>query len=207
MQFVPTPVRNVFLNEQQTGVIEWFSDDVCRFNFFRNVLIERKVSQRTSSETSSDKVTNGTVHTRKTTVEHDWERTHRHVRHTHDVVEAQKLAFLGRWSKVEETRKPFWVEDLIDDIPEYLRAVAHIVTGQQIYEQIVEEDLKTEEWTEVETSTSSWFEESPEARAARIAREAAERQRLRAGMSLYRWDPAVVVGHYVLAGWSEKDLA
>ena len=73
-------------------------------------------------------------------------------------------------------RKPLAVEHLILQTPPRLVPYLRVVSGMQVREVIVEIDVRTD--TRVE-----------------------ERETI-----LYRPDPALVLGRYVLAGWSERDL-
>lgn len=166
---------------EQVGLIEWKAPDACRYHHFRHVLIERQQAVRQLTNESAKDTQRGAVvkreHTHVTTVERDLERTHRHARHVHEVLET-KSHRLSTWS----VSWPKRVDVLLRALPRWLKPIARIITGKEIYRQIIEQDIRTESTTETEQAVETWEE------------------------VLYRPDPAVVIGHYVLTGWGEEEL-
>lgn len=163
---------------EQVGLIEWVQDDGCRFHFYRNVIEETPGEVR---ESAREEVTDrGPVRERKRTArtERDFVRTRRHARHVHDVVCAQNLLL----SAAHDLPMPPRVRKLLDDAPTYLKPFMRVVTGTEVRRLKIERDLATETLTEAEESVT-------------VSEEI-----------LYRPDPAVVIGHYVLTGWGAEEL-
>jgi hypothetical protein len=105
---------------------------------------------------------------------------HRVAIHSHEVINAKKLAL-----PAEKILRPQSVSTLIESIPIWLKHSVRVVAGDQIRETIVERELRTV---------------SREDRSERVVATRSED-------TIYRWDPALVLGPYVLAGWTDADVA
>jgi hypothetical protein len=163
---------------EQVGLIEWIQDDGCRFHFYKNVIEETNGDVR---ETTREDVTDrGSVRERKKTTrtERDYVRSRRHARHVHDVVCAQNLLL----NSSRDLKMPPRVRKLLDSSPDYVKPFMRVVTGTEVRRLMIERDLATETLTESEESVT-------------VAEEI-----------MYRPDPAVVIGHYVLTGWGAEEL-
>ncbi len=75
-----------------------------------------------------------------------------------------------------EVPKPRGVHELISTIPVWLQPYIRVVAGDQIRESVIERDLRTD---------------TREQTTERV---------------LFSRDPAVVLGRYVLAGWTDRDI-
>lgn len=150
---------DLLVDAEQVGLLQWFSDDVCRYTYYQNTLEDRDlgIKQRLDGST-----------------EHVRERWHRHRRITHDLMNATAHPFPGN-----DVRKPPQVDTLLYSAPEFLRPFFSIVSGTQIFEETIERAHLSER---INTETPPVFKEE------------------------VQWDPALCLGHYVLAGWDERAL-
>lgn len=160
------------------GLIHWLQPDACQYHFFRHVL---KVAPGDVRESAREEVTDrGSVRERKrvTRVERDFVQTRSIARHVHDLVCCRNYALAG----ATDVPMPDRVRHLIRKIPPYLGRFLRVVTGKEVRRLIIERDILTETTTDTEESVTVREEH------------------------LYRPDPALVLGHYVLAGWDEDEL-
>ncbi len=157
---------------EQVGLLEWISEDACRYHFFRNVLLsETTASHTTVREEMKDA---GTRRDRVTTTEREAEETHRHARHISELIGAKNYTLRA----AEGVKKPGRVNALIEVIPEWLKPCMRVITGKQTQHVTIERDLRTEKTSETEVTVKT--------------------------EAVYRPDPAVACGLYVLAGWDDE---
>jgi len=170
---------DALVDMEQVGVIEWTSEDTCQFHYFRNVLLGDVGAGRTEVQNRVETVEDGRgtrkeTHTR-TKTERDLTTTHRHARHIHELVSAKNLLL----SAAGDVKRPGRVDALLGVIPEWLKPCMRVVTGKQTANVIIERDLRTDRSVDAEVKDTVTVQH------------------------IYRPDPAVVCGMYVLAGWSE----
>lgn len=110
-------------------------------------------------------------------------KTERRQRHQHDLVDADEW-MVGK----DKPPVPHRVEWLVDGIPELFKPFFRIVTGSQIFEHVIEEVQKT---TTQNNETRTWVDPLPPTPP----------------MSVWRWDPALTFGHYVVAGWDDTEVS
>lgn len=96
-------------------------------------------------------------------------------RHQHDLVDAQVHA-------VGKVYVPFRISTLTKSLPDMFRPYFSVVTGNQIFEHVVREIKQT---TSQAAESRTWHEPPP--------------------MSVWRLDPALTIGEYVVAGWDEVE--
>jgi hypothetical protein len=176
---------DAMVSEQHCGVIDWMCPDACRYHYF---IFKDEV---TALSTKRDETVEGKRHTVTTTT--DKERVRSITRHVHDLVTAKrrpipdlhsKLRTDPSWGKVILGQTiPGTVRRVIQAVPTWLGA--EYVDGQQIRDLRIEREISREEWTDIETTT--WEERPPVIQQS----------------SMFRYDPAVIVGHYCLIGWNE----
>jgi hypothetical protein len=160
------------------GLIQWLQPDACQYSFFRHVLT---VAPGDVRESAREEVTDrGAVRERKrvTRVERDFVQTRSVARHVHDLICCRNYALAG----ATDVPMPDRVRHLIRKIPPFLGRFVRVVTGQEVRRLIIERDISTETTTDTEESVTVQEEH------------------------LYRPDPALVLGHYVLTGWDEDEL-
>jgi hypothetical protein len=141
------------------GTIDWLAEDVCRYRFFRNVVVR---------ERGPEKETRTATHVRR---EREVIDTHRVATHTHELINARSEPLPAR-----HVRKPAHVEALIGKTPSWIAPFLRVASGDEVRELIVETDVRTDKQVEEQVEV------------------------------IYRPDPALTLGRYVLAGWSDRDL-
>ena len=118
---------------------------------------------------------NGRTHTE--TWEKETTKTERQQRHQHDLVDAKDLPL--------QTYVPYRVEKLVREIPSLFKDFFRVVKGNQIFEHVVE-DVQTT--VERHGESQTWTEPEPQP-----------------PRSVWQYDPALVIGNYVVAGWGEEE--
>jgi hypothetical protein len=112
-----------------------------------------------------------------------WERetvkTAKRQRHQHDLVKAEALPV--------DTYVPFRVQKLAREVPDLFKDYFRVVQGQQIFEHVVEEVQTT---VNRQGESRTWTEPIPQP-----------------ARSVWKYDPALVIGDYVVAGWDEVEVA
>lgn len=137
--------------QKQVGSIQWLSQTVCRFSYFT----------ATHRDTFLREYRNGNQLIKEK------ERTHIHLMHIHDVMDANSIPLPANTVKMPER-----VRTLIQNFPAPLFQYGKVVVGNEIARQTMEVDRAKEIVTETQIIEP-----------------------------VYRNDPALILGHYVLAGW------
>lgn len=143
----------------------------------RYVYHRNEISDRTANTSTSQRTAGRTV--TKTTTK-DKVRHFRHSTITHDVIDAKENPLPAR-----AVPRPAMVQTLIDQTPDWLKGMMSIVTGFQIAEERVDREAVVDRWQE----SSEEITELPPVRTERV-----------------RYDPALILGRYVLVGWGEDDI-
>jgi hypothetical protein len=170
------------VNNQHAGVIDWTCADACRYHYFifsDNVTV-------LDARTKRDERVDGLKHTVTTTTHTDKERYVSLTRHVHDLIDAKGVA-LGSYQQ----NIPVRVSPVTSHMPEWLSPFVRVVDGQQIRDLRIEREISRERFTDVDTQVTTWEETPP------VVREE----------PVFRYDPAIVIGHYVLAGWNEDEIS
>ncbi len=136
------------VRQNQVGLIEWFSPTVCRFSYFTATFSDQLVRREVDGGQVIEVM----------------ERTHRHLRHVHDVIDARLYPL-----PAEQVQQPSHVRRLIAEMPAFLRPFARVVAGNEIAVSTTETNRATELVTRVQP--------------------------------VFRVDPALVLGPFVLIGW------
>jgi hypothetical protein len=176
---------DAMVSGQHCGVIDWMCRDACRYHYF-----EFKDEVTVLSMKRDEKV-EGKLHTVTTAT--DKERIRSITRHVHDLVMAKRGPIPDLHSKLRTDPSrgkillgqtiPGKVRRVIQAVPTWLGA--EYVEGQQIRDLRIEREISREQWTDIETT--AWEERPPVIQQS----------------SMFRYDPAVIVGHYCLIGWNE----
>ena len=175
---------HVLVERQVVGIIDWYDDTACKLHFYRHIVtqdqIRTKATQRSSTAVNAD--TSRTI-----TTEHfeqlKGRNTHSIERHEHRVVDA-------------ETREPDQARHLIphkhksflDHIPHWILKYVRILEGNLTYESIGSRTVRVETFQSKPIRTGIHKETLP------VVRTPDE------------LDPAILLGHFVLTGWTQREI-
>jgi uncharacterized protein (UPF0218 family) len=170
------------VNKQHAGIIDWTCADAYRYHYFifnDNVTV-------LDARTKRDERVDGFKHTVTTTIHTDKERYVSLTRHVHDLIDAKSVTLGDYVGRAPERVIPvFRATD-----PTWLKPFCRVVDGQQIRDLRIEREISREKWTDIETNVTTWEETPP------VIREEPH----------FRYDPAIVIGHYVLVGWNGDEV-
>jgi hypothetical protein len=124
--------------------VKWHGDGVAEIRFKRVVIVEEPVPGTRWGYNAS---------TRARVEYRDFLRTRRTALHHHQLVNASKVALPAK-----PVPKPVWVEDLIREIPDWLKSYSTIVTGDLFAGRVIEKD---EESTTVSETTGATYRPDP----------------------------------------------
>ena len=175
---------NVLVEMDVVGIIEWPGETVCKLHFFRHVVtqdqIRSKTTERTRTKTNVDS-------TRLRTVE-QWEQTKglnvfSIERHEHHVMDAEAR-------KPEEVKFPIPQDQqqFLERIPLWIRKYICVLEGDLILEKVVTTDIRKESFQ------------------AKPVRHSVHEETLPAIRPTFEFDPAILLGHFVLSGWTQKEI-
>lgn len=158
----------------QIGVMQWFSPNICTYNFFQNSYDRTE----TNTVTHRNHVQIGRRHTQLDTILREVCVVHHYARHEHDLVDA-------RYNTIEQMRKqiPTRLQTVIDLIPPALLPFFQIISGRQVYEGVFDTIAVARSLHQRE-EIKEWIEPDPVEQA------------------VSRPDPALVIGNYCLAAWT-----
>jgi|GEM_PF-632544 len=162
------------------GLVEWHPNHCCSYHFFKRVVIQE-------NEGASQKVTT-------TYREQDpdstalrpviGKRTTKQVRgkgqHTHRLARHEHGVMKAVRTSIGNSQviMPPPVERMVKCIPAWLAPFVHIIDGQIFRERIIERDLKVAKWEDVDVRDEP----------------------------ILGWEPAVIIGPYVLTGWGPREV-
>ena len=164
------------VDKRAAGLIEWVGDNLCRYHFFKEVVIQEGVTTETTVGQPWRKPgpwgdeAFQTVTTKRTV-----ENEYRLARHEHHVTHAFHTSI--RNSRVV---MPLSVQRLIPHIPAWLVDHIHVVDGSLFREIIIEREYDRDKSTDVQT-----------------------RDEPLPGLG---WEPAVVIGSIVLTGCGPREI-
>jgi hypothetical protein len=168
------------VDKQVVGLIEWPTESLCKFHFFRRVLIHVFEGQTAKEHVREYWRTVGgremvrTETTRNTTTK--GRDVHQLVRYEQQLMKASP-----RRLDTAELVVPLEVQRVLAAIPGWLSPFVRVAVGECFRERIIRHSEKTEQWEDSETSQQ--VDERP--------------------ASYY--DPAVTIGEFVLVGWGERE--
>lgn len=164
---------------EQVGLNLFLDPHTCQFSFFSDSY-DLEDKYRTLDTKRED---NGRFHKETKTVETTTTRTTTHVRHQHDLVDVQP------WS-LKDAFIPIRLREVAKALPSSYEPFARVLTGKQIFEGLYEE-VFTKTTKTVGDQAREWTDPPP---------RPAPRER-----TVYRYDPAIVLGQYVLGGWGPEE--
>lgn len=163
------------------GLIEWKSEDVCQLHFFRQTILQDHVQSQRSTAVRRIR--------RNLVAFEEWEqlRARNRViveRHEHHLMNAQAHVLGPGQAQFPIPRE---YDDLLNRIPEWLRPQVRVLEGTLIQEHVDSRQIREERW-----------------KSERVLRDSRLIQpRVR---NAYEVDPALLLGHFVLAGWGQYEV-
>ena len=135
------------VNERAIGLIEWLGDSLCRFHFFRDVVIHDSQTIASEAYAVIRDSKSGRLMTQVSEVRNQsGSNTFRISRHEHELMNAVTETIDDSSLIIPET-----VQLVLDSIPDWLVPMSRIVSGDCVRERIIERDLRTEEWQSTDT--------------------------------------------------------
>lgn len=169
----------ILVDRSVAGLVQWTSPNTVKYHFFRRrveqtgVKTRRKrgrVQRRTAEEAWNDVRQWKRVNRKQTTTQFTCWLAH----HKHDTVDAIQTDLEN-----SQVIMPSFVQDLVEQIPDWMRPSIGVVDGYLIRQQISERELCSH------TVTQTVMEEE----------------------LLHGHEPAITLGPYVLTGWGPHDIA
>jgi hypothetical protein len=169
---------NALVELDVVGLIEWPGETACKLHFFRHVVVQDRVHIESTERIAEGKLSEGG----RLRVER-WEKTkgrntYSIERHEHHVMNAEPLSLRESTSLI-----PREYNELVQRIPDWLQAHIRILKGDLILEKVITRKGREESW-----ETKPTLKSSVELRSA------------------YEIDPAITIGHFVVAGWGEREI-
>ncbi len=159
------------------GLIEWTSESVCKFHFFKENSVYHRKSNPSSSVQSNwqnvDAVQDIWEVEEVRTSEIEEKEVKSRWRHEHHLMKAEKVIL-----PADSVAVPKDVQPIIEKIPAWLADEAYVVTGEQFREDVIEQKFKDR----------VWLKEFVKERLIRTV-----------------YDPAIVIDKFVLTGWGEEE--
>lgn len=132
------------VDEQIAGLVEWFDGNVCRYHFFKSVVIHR-VDVRNDAPDSTES-RNGAFDDLDDRTSSRRSRPQSQVRHEHRLARHEHHAINAFCTSIENSRVvvPENVQRMMKQIPDWLRPSVQVVDGTLVRELIVESHVRTE---------------------------------------------------------------
>ena len=172
------------VERQMLGLVQWYPNNCCGYHFYKQVIIQENKGgdprKRLVSEQIYERIGEGSTLNRvigkRTLAETVGRGTHYHrfARHEHRVMNTVHTT-IGNSRVV----MPPQVVRLVEQIPKWLYSFVAVIDGNIFREIISEQDLREENWTDVQ------LRDEP----------------------IYGCEPAVIIGRYVLTGWGPREVA
>ncbi len=168
----------VLVDRSVAGLHHWPSPNSVKYHFFRrriaqtSVRVTKKrgrVQRRTEEEARGDFRQWKRVHERKTTSQVTCWLVH----HKHETTNAIRTSL-----KNSKVIMPVFVQDLVKQIPDWMRPSIYVIDGYLIQETILEREVSQREFSQVELEEEL----------------------------LHGHEPAVCLGSFVLTGWGPRDI-
>ena len=175
------------VDQRLFGLVEWLPNHCVGYHFFKQVVIQdvkhhsetasqkyfdrpdRDVNDWDESAGAAPRVIGSTTTRTVTTGTHQ----QRLARHEHSVMNAVQTT-IGNSRVV----MPPEVRRLVERVPAWLYPFVSVIDGDLFRERIVEQDVKLEEWTDVQVRDEP----------------------------IFGCEPAVIIGPYVLTGWGPREV-
>jgi hypothetical protein len=170
------------VDKEVVGLIQWHSDSVCKFHFFRRLLVHEFDGRTTKEQTATfwrsvdGREVERTEKTTATTTK--GRHVHEHIRHEQQLMNAANRP-LGSSDLVI----PEDVQQILDVVPHWLSPFVGVAVGECFRERIIRHTEKSEQWED-----------------SQITKQVIERP-------VTYFDPAVTIGEFVLAGWGQREHA
>lgn len=165
------------------GLVEWHPNHCCSYHFFKRVVIQE-------NQGASQQVTTSYRNGRLAEVDSDegdtviGTRRTKTVRgkgqHTHRLARHEHGVMQAIRTSIGNSQviMPPPVERLVNRVPAWLAPFVQVIDGQIFRERIIERDLKVAKWEDVEVRDEP----------------------------ILGWEPAVIIGPYVLTGWGPREV-
>ena len=160
------------------GLIEWRTESLCKFHFFRRLVMHVFQGQTTDERTKGVwQNIDGweSVHIERT------ERTTGREIHEHVRFEQQLMNASTRHLAAPDLVIPEDVSRLLTAIPEWLSGLVRVAVGECFRERVIRKIEKDEAWED-----------------AVVSQHVFERP-------VVYFDPAICIGEFVLVGWGQRD--
>ena len=144
------------VDKEVFGLIEWHSDSVCKFHFFRRLLIHQfdgQTTERTEELWDAIDDWGGSRVTTTTTTAKKGRHIHEQIRHEQQLMEAAKRPLAAPDLVIPED-----VQEIVDAIPEWLAPFVRVAVGECFRERIIRHTEKTEEWSQVIERAVTYFD-------------------------------------------------
>lgn len=162
------------------GLVEWHPNHCCSYHFFKRVVIqENEGASRQVTTAYRDDVPDSAA--LRTVV---GKRTTKEVRgkgrHTHRLARHEHGVMKAVRTSMADSRvvMPPPVGRLVKTVPDWLAPFVQVIDGQIFRERIIERDTKVATWEDVEVRDEP----------------------------ILGWEPAVIIGPYVLTGWGPREV-
>jgi len=158
------------------GLIEWTSEEVCKFHFFREKSHYQRTKRTSHNQNRREydaEEDTWEVEEVSVTETREQEQTSR-FRHEHQVMDARRLAH-------DSTRVavPIAIQPIVHKLPNWLTPETSIVTGDLFCEEVIEQPRRKRQWL----------------------KEILKKHKVRV-----EYDPAIVIDRFVLTGWGEQEM-
>ena len=168
------------VDRQVAGLIDWTDSQTCCYHFFRHVVLQDNHGKSESFGPTRLNRRSPTGWSQVVTETEGGEHIFRRARHEHHVMHAFHTSPAN--SRVP---MPARARRLLQAIPAWLYPFIRIVDGDLFRERIVEQDLKRKQWGRTRV------------------REVPVENR---DDPVYGWEPAIIIGGFVLTGWGPKEV-
>ncbi len=180
-QFVE--VMHLLVERNVVGLLEVPGERVCKLNFFKHVVSQTETGRKKSRK---QRTQNNGNDTRTVTTEHfeaiRGKNIHSIERHEHHVIDVTVRDPHDAGSSIPDHHHQFFLR-----IPEWIRRHVLLLEGHLILEQIIRTKVREESFQNQPVRTGIDEETLPIERREVV------------------FDPALILGHFVLTGWTERE--
>ncbi len=162
------------------GRIVWKPNHCCGYDFFKQVVVQENQGPRQSKETINNP--DASRQFGETIVSHEvTTRVHGEGRHVSQREEHEHVVINAVRTSIRESQvvMPPAVVELTNHVPEWLYSFVQVVDGDLCTESIETHSGKSKAWQDVSITRRP----------------------------IYGWEPAVIIGPYVLTGWGPREVA
>ncbi len=180
-QFVE--VMHLLVERNVVGLLEVPGERICKLNFFKHVVSQTETGRKKSRK---QRTQNNGNDTRTVTTEHfeaiRGKNVHSIERHEHHVIDVTVRDPHDAGSSIPNHHREFFLR-----IPEWIRRHVLLLEGHLILEQIIRTKVREESFQNQPVRTGIDEETLPIVRREVV------------------FDPALILGHFVLTGWTERE--